>query len=353
MPLALASRSRRGDRGLPGDRHRQRVPRYACRSPSMSWTTADGASAGWASMRPASSSLSSSASAAFDDQGRWPDAKTGDIIECMSLAPLLHHLQRLSAGQPLAALFIDYGHLRSTTGETLQAVRAHRPEHPLCSPGEADLTAQVDFENFAEVATAFGLAVDGPVTQAQFLGTLGIVERASRLMSANPATAAEIEAGVARLLSPQGMGTRFKVIGLRSPGTAAAAGTRRAGNRAGRQMVVPLLPVAFCCLMTCHCRSPMTNSADRRLPRPARHPPRLLHAPGRRVGGHLCLAQLRPWLERRHGQGRGKPPAGRCSARCRRRRERVAHALPGPQCDGAGGRPAGRRATHCPRPMPW
>ena len=37
-------------------------------------------------------------------------------------------------------------------------------------------------------------------------------------MTANPRLAGEIEAGVARLMSPTGMGTRFKAIGLRSPG---------------------------------------------------------------------------------------------------------------------------------------
>ena len=63
-----------------------------------------------------------------------------------------------------------------------------------------------------------GLAVDGPTTQAAFLGSLGVMERASRLMAANPAKAAEIETGVARLMSPTGMGARFKAIGLRSPG---------------------------------------------------------------------------------------------------------------------------------------
>ena len=66
-------------------------------------------------------------------------------------------------------------------------------------------------------ARAAGLAVDGPISQAAFLGRLGIVERAAKLMAANPAKAAEIESGVARLLAPDGMGSRFKVLGLRSP----------------------------------------------------------------------------------------------------------------------------------------
>jgi SAM-dependent MidA family methyltransferase len=54
------------------------------------------------------------------------------------------------------------------------------------------------------------------VTQADFLGALGLVERASRLMAANPGKALAIETAAQRLLTPAGMGTRFKVIGARS-----------------------------------------------------------------------------------------------------------------------------------------
>jgi SAM-dependent MidA family methyltransferase len=79
------------------------------------------------------------------------------------------------------------------------------------------------------MTAAPGLCVDGPVTQASFLGLLGAVERASRLMAANPGRALAIEMQVARLLAPAGMGGRFKAVGVRSrqlmplPGLAAGA----------------------------------------------------------------------------------------------------------------------------------
>jgi SAM-dependent MidA family methyltransferase len=128
-------------------------------------------------------------------------------------------ISALSQTQPFAALFIDYGHERSGFGDTLQAVEGHRSVSPFFAPGETDVTVQVDFAQFASAFRTSGgelLAVDGPVSQGEFLGRLGIVERASRLMSANPAKAAEIELSIARLMSPQGMGARFKAIGLRS-----------------------------------------------------------------------------------------------------------------------------------------
>jgi NADH dehydrogenase [ubiquinone] 1 alpha subcomplex assembly factor 7 len=112
----------------------------------------------------------------------------------------------------------DYGHMHSAPGDTLQAIRSHRYEHALTSPGEADVTAQVDFAQIADAFQGPRTAIDGPITQAEFLGRLGIIERASKLMSANPAKAGEIEAGVARLIAPTGMGSRFKVIGVRSSG---------------------------------------------------------------------------------------------------------------------------------------
>ena len=146
---------------------------------------------------------------------RWPDAPVGSICEYHRHEYIAEGIQTM--GKPVAALIIDYGHTETVLCDTLQAVRNHAYEHPLCSPGEADLTAQVDFADLASAMTKAGLVVDGPTTQAEFLGRLGIVERASKLMGANPGKAGEIEAGVMRLMTPNGMGTRFKVIGIRSP----------------------------------------------------------------------------------------------------------------------------------------
>ena len=144
----------------------------------------------------------------------FPAARLGDIGELYSAE---HDFQdALKQPKTMAGLFFDYGHTQSGIGDTLQAVRDHRYEHPLCSPGEADLTAQFDFAAFSRAQSRIR-AVDGPITQAEFLGRLGIMERASKLMAANPARAGEIEAGVMRLMAPNGMGTRFKAIGIRSP----------------------------------------------------------------------------------------------------------------------------------------
>jgi len=118
---------------------------------------------------------------------------------------------------PHLALFIDYGPAEATYGDTLQAVHRHAWVDPLSLPGCADVTAHVRFASLARKARAAGLAVDGPTTQAEFLGRLGIAERAARLMAANPGRAGEIETGVERLLSPTGMGELFKAMAVRCP----------------------------------------------------------------------------------------------------------------------------------------
>jgi SAM-dependent MidA family methyltransferase len=146
-----------------------------------------------------------------------PEPGEGDIFEERTAALAAFAAKLAALGAPVAALFIDYGHIRPSLGDTLQAVQAHRHTDPLQSPGEADLTSQVDFAAFAGAMRARGFICDGPVTQGEFLGRLGIIERASRLMAANPAKAAQIEADIARLMAPGGMGGRFQAIGIRSP----------------------------------------------------------------------------------------------------------------------------------------
>ncbi len=147
----------------------------------------------------------------------WPkDSSDGAIWETRALGDIIDPLARRARDAPLAALFIDYGHERTRVGETLQAVRGHRYASALEAPGAADLSAHVDFEALARAAHGAGLAVDGPMPQAAFLGALGMAERAARLMrDADPRAAQAVETAVARLMAPQGMGGRFKAMVLR------------------------------------------------------------------------------------------------------------------------------------------
>jgi SAM-dependent MidA family methyltransferase len=152
------------------------------------------------------------------DSGLPSPAADGDVFELRpAIGPLLDAIAARAGAAPTAALFIDYGHLDSASGDTLQAVSEHAFVSPLERPGLCDLSSHVDFAAFAAAARQRGLAVDGPLSQGEFLGRLGLVERIERLMGAAPVHAAELESGGLRLISPGGMGSRFKAIGLRGP----------------------------------------------------------------------------------------------------------------------------------------
>jgi SAM-dependent MidA family methyltransferase len=110
------------------------------------------------------------------------------------------------------ALVIDYGGWRSR-GDTLQALRGHAFDDPLAHPGEADLTAHVDFEPLA------GRATYHYTTQGEFLIRLGIAHRAERL--ARELSGAKLESHLAalrRLTHPEEMGSLFKVLALTRAG---------------------------------------------------------------------------------------------------------------------------------------
>ncbi|WP_425051678.1 class I SAM-dependent methyltransferase [Psychromarinibacter sp. S121] len=157
---------------------------------------------------------------------RLADTVDGDLVEtCAPAAAVAEAVAPRIAARGGAAIFVDYGDWRSK-GDTLQALRAHQPDNPLSHPGEADLTAHVDFEAFARGAQ--GAATSAMVAQGVFLERLGITQRAQQL--ADGLTSAPLDALVAahrRLTHPQEMGSLFKVLAIHPEGTAPPPGLER------------------------------------------------------------------------------------------------------------------------------
>jgi len=118
---------------------------------------------------------------------------------------------------PGRALFIDYGPADSEPGDTVQAIKAHQKVDRLAEPGEADLTARVDFAALADVAESAELAVAGPVSQAAFLAALGVEQRAAALSLSGKADRGRIARQLHRLTGEDQMGALFKAICLGSP----------------------------------------------------------------------------------------------------------------------------------------
>jgi len=174
------------------------------------------------------------------------EAPEGSVLELSPASQLMMSslASRIACGQS-AALIIDYGHLETGFGETLQALKQHRSVHPLAEPGEADLTAHVDFAALVRAAIAAGADVQGPVTQGEFLMRLGIVQRAEALKRRATAQQAQgLELALARLVTEStstgtitgektgkkiGMGQLFKVLALAPRGAQILPGFLREG----------------------------------------------------------------------------------------------------------------------------
>lgn len=169
------------------------------------------------------------------------DAPVGSILEIGAAAHrltanLATHIAQHGGG----ALIVDYGHVETSFGETVQALRNHTAVDPLTDPGECDITAHVDFASLRRAGEASGARVYGPMTQADFLTRLGVVQRAEALRAgASPAQAASIDGELRRLTSTgeepgaggamvPGMGALFKVLAIMPPDAPAPAGFERA-----------------------------------------------------------------------------------------------------------------------------
>ena len=122
------------------------------------------------------------------------------------------------------ALIVDYGHGRTGLGDTFQAVKRHAHWPVLKAPGEADVTAHVDFAALARAARGAGGRVDGPVRQGDFLRRLGLEQRLARVAEARPEATDSLRAGATRLAAPDQMGSLFKVMAISSASLGEPAG---------------------------------------------------------------------------------------------------------------------------------
>lgn len=150
-------------------------------------------------------------------------AREGSVIEVSaSSQELMGDIATRLVAEGGALLVVDYGYEQTTLGDSLQAVSRHAYVDPLVAPGEADLTAHVDFAALARAARACGAKVLGPVTQAHFLLQLGIERRAETLSKkATPEQAQSIFDAFERLAgiddARHQMGRLFKVMAITHP----------------------------------------------------------------------------------------------------------------------------------------
>ncbi len=146
------------------------------------------------------------------------DAPDGSFLETQPASnAIAEDIAARIARHDGAALVIDYGYLKTASGDTLQALYKHQYDDVLAHPGESDLTAHVNFEALAHAALQGGANVLPPLEQGEFLLRLGLLERAGSLGTGKDTSTQEaIRDAVERLAAPDQMGQLFKVMAITS-----------------------------------------------------------------------------------------------------------------------------------------
>ncbi|KAI6228152.1 Protein arginine methyltransferase NDUFAF7-like protein, mitochondrial [Aphelenchoides besseyi] len=132
-------------------------------------------------------------------------------------------------------LFIDYGHNGSRMTTSLRAYHQHQIVDPLQTPGQVDVTADVDFGYLRRILSSLCLTF-GPIEQRYFLAQMGIRLRIERLLqqTADLEQRKQILRAYSMLTSDSndGMGMKFKAFSL-FPKTLSEVLKQRGGYPAG------------------------------------------------------------------------------------------------------------------------
>ncbi|EUB64465.1 hypothetical protein EGR_00415 [Echinococcus granulosus] len=150
----------------------------------------------------------------------------GDLSDknCVEICPeagaILQKIASRIATDGGSALISDYGHL-GECGDTLRAFKDHKLHDPLKDPGQADITADVDFAFLRRSVEAIKEPVifHGPVSQAYFLVHMGILLRLKVLVerTTSEEDKKRLIAATEMLIGSNQMGKRFKFMAL-TPG---------------------------------------------------------------------------------------------------------------------------------------
>ncbi|VDM02068.1 unnamed protein product [Schistocephalus solidus] len=146
------------------------------------------------------------------------DLENRNCVEvCPEAGAILQKIAQRVADDGGAALVVDYGHV-GESGDTLRAFKNHELHDPLKDPGQADITADVDFAFLRRSveATNTPVVVHGPVTQAYFLVHMGFMARLKVLVHKChlEEDKKNLIASSEMLLGSDKMGKRFKFMAI-------------------------------------------------------------------------------------------------------------------------------------------
>lgn len=150
-----------------------------------------------------------------------PDVGTR-LEVCLDGMALAQDIASLVAKNTGSAIIIDYGE-DFALQDSIRAIREHKYEHIFERPGDADLSAYVDFSALKSCLRAMPeemrVHVHGPVTQANLLRELGIEPRMVSLLAnagEDNEKAEPLISGYERLVEGDEMGTIYKALAMTS-----------------------------------------------------------------------------------------------------------------------------------------
>ncbi|MEM1052094.1 MAG: SAM-dependent methyltransferase [Pseudomonadota bacterium] len=145
----------------------------------------------------------------------WKSASQGTTIETsVAASALMGDIATRLKDQGGAALTIDCGPFEARSGSTLKGLKSQEQVDIFAYPGQADLTAHVDFELLKDVAEANGADIMGIQMQGEWLRQMGIDLRMEALERQKPNEADAIRRQHDRLVDDGQMGAPYKVLGI-------------------------------------------------------------------------------------------------------------------------------------------
>ncbi|EIM90675.1 DUF185-domain-containing protein [Stereum hirsutum FP-91666 SS1] len=143
----------------------------------------------------------------------------GGVVPASSAAAAGDSVGKVDGGGKRGCgLIVDYGD-EKVFGASFRAFKDHKIVDPLLTPGQCDLTANVDFAYLKEAMKGTGVRTLGSITQSTFLTRMGLDIRLNALKQRAPKERADVIEGAAkRLVDKMGMGKEYRVLGIVADG---------------------------------------------------------------------------------------------------------------------------------------
>ena len=161
-------------------------------------------------------------------QKYYDHVKEEDIIQiCPEAWDISFEIGKRIKSNGGLGLFIDYGSL-NIRDSRLRGIKNHKWVSPFSTPGEVDLSSDVEFASLKNAAEAGGntkINVDlyllgarsfGPITQKDFLMQMGIQQRLLDLLKSSKSAAEgkDLVRACDRLVSPDEMGNIYNFFAI-------------------------------------------------------------------------------------------------------------------------------------------